>query len=338
MPVVSVVVPIYNADKYLDKCLSSLSYLNECFDILLIDDGSTDNSAKICQAFCNEYSNFHYIKKENGGPSSARNLGIYKSKTPFITFVDADDWIQPEAYNCISKKLDDKSELVCIRSQNVISEETKVDKIGHDYEIFQLDVKKLRKGVIYSNYKYVYKLIKEGYIFHGPMAKFYLTTILNQNAIRFPEKLSYGEDICFNIDYLANVKSCIAVNIRGYYYRQSESSIMHSFQRGKSQSILNFVRVLAQKMEDEDDWKLFYKTGIRQYLFALKLEFCNRKNKEEYIVRRREALEYLTKEPYAICKEMADYKDMPLNLRGMSFLVKRKAFVILNLLIKQKFK
>ncbi len=337
IPVVSVIVPIYNVEKYLDKCLSSLSYLNGCFEILLIDDGSTDGSAQICKNYCNKYSNFYYIKKKNGGPSSARNLGIYKSKTLFITFVDADDWIRPEVYNYISRKLNDKLELVCIRSQSIRTEE-RADKRNNDYETLYVDVKSLRKGLIYSDYKCIHSFIKEGYIFHGPMAKFYNAEILKQCGISFPEKLSYGEDIFFNIDYLGCIKSCIVVNVLGYYYRQTESSISHSFQKGKSQSILSFVKLLEQKMEDEEDWGLFYKTGIRHYLFALKLEFCSRRNKEKYAVRRRAALEYLVKEPYATCCEMADYKDMPFALRGMSFLVKKKAFAILDLFIKTKYR
>ncbi len=76
-----------------------------------------------------------------------------------------------------------------------------------------------------SGYKCIHSFIKEGYIFHGPMAKFYNAEILKQCGISFPEKLSYGEDIFFNIDYLGCIKSCIVVNMFEYYYRQTESSI-----------------------------------------------------------------------------------------------------------------
>ena len=191
---------------------------------------------------------------------------------------------------------------------------------------------------IYSDYKYIRNLIKKGYLFHGPVAKFYRLKILKNYEVSFPEEVSYGEDICFNIDYLEHVKTGIMVNAIGYYYRQVEASITHNLCKGKSQEILNFVIILEQKIMDEKDLTLFYKTGVRQYLFALKLEFCNRNNQESYAIRRKKALEYLDKEPFVSCCKKADYRDMSVALGGMYFLVKRRLFAVLNLLIKQKFK
>ena len=93
MPQVSIIVPIYNVEKYLSKCLESI--VNQDFfdyELLLIDDGSPDNSAEICLKFAEKDSRVKYFKKGNGGLSSARNYGIDKSSGRYIVFVDPDDF------------------------------------------------------------------------------------------------------------------------------------------------------------------------------------------------------------------------------------------------------
>ena len=93
---VSVIVPIYNAEKYLNKCLESIigqTYKN--LEIILVDDGSSDNSPIICDAWAQIDSRIRVIHKKNGGVSSARNAGIDLAQGDYIGFVDADDWIEP---------------------------------------------------------------------------------------------------------------------------------------------------------------------------------------------------------------------------------------------------
>ena len=94
---ISVIVPIYNVENYLRMCLDSIqnqTYKN--FECLLINDGSPDNSAEICREYAAKDSRFRYFEKENGGVSSARNLGIERSEGVYITFVDSDNWVEPD--------------------------------------------------------------------------------------------------------------------------------------------------------------------------------------------------------------------------------------------------
>ena len=95
---ISVIVPIYNVEKYLRQCLDSIqnqTYQN--FECLLINDGSPDNSADICREYVEKDSRFKYFEKENGGLSDARNYGIRQSKGSYLTFVDSDDWLEHDA-------------------------------------------------------------------------------------------------------------------------------------------------------------------------------------------------------------------------------------------------
>lgn len=96
---ISIIVPVYNTEKYLDKCIQSVlaqTYTN--WELLLIDDGSTDSSGIICDKYAAEDNRIRVFHKENGGVSSARNLGLDNAKGEWISFVDADDWIEPTMY------------------------------------------------------------------------------------------------------------------------------------------------------------------------------------------------------------------------------------------------
>ncbi|EFN97768.1 glycosyl transferase [Streptococcus mitis SK564] len=110
---ISIVVPIYNVEKYLRPCLNSiLSQSYEQFECLLINDGSPDNSADICREYVDKDSRFKYFEKENGGVSSARNLGIERSGGAYITFIDPDDWVESDYLEVLYRALvDEKADL-----------------------------------------------------------------------------------------------------------------------------------------------------------------------------------------------------------------------------------
>ena len=102
---ISVIVPVYNVEKYLNKCLDSIisqTYTN--LEIILIDDGSTDNCGKICDEYASKDKRIKVIHKENAGVSSARNYGIQCATGDWIMFVDSDDWIEFDAINSIRRE------------------------------------------------------------------------------------------------------------------------------------------------------------------------------------------------------------------------------------------
>ena len=101
-PLVSVIIPIYNAEKYVSKCIESIINQSYCrLEILLINDGSTDKSAEICDTYAHMDERIKVIHKLNEGVSSARNLGIDEANGEFLSFVDSDDWLMPLAYERI---------------------------------------------------------------------------------------------------------------------------------------------------------------------------------------------------------------------------------------------
>ena len=120
---VSIIVPVYNVEKYIDRCINSIidqDYAN--WELILIDDGSTDNSGKRCDQYASERSNIYVIHQKNQGVSTARNVGIQIAKGEYFLFVDSDDWISPQMLSSMLGKNKDADLIVC-DSYDVITDE-----------------------------------------------------------------------------------------------------------------------------------------------------------------------------------------------------------------------
>ena len=103
---ITVIVPVYNVEHYLEKCLDSL--INQTYknlEIIVINDGSTDNSGEICQEYAQKDNRIVYIEKENGGLSDARNVGLDKMTGSYVTFIDSDDWVELDYVEILYKKI-----------------------------------------------------------------------------------------------------------------------------------------------------------------------------------------------------------------------------------------
>jgi len=119
----SVIIPVYNTSKYIEKCLNSIlnQYMND-IELIIVNDGSTDNSEEIITKWIDEYKDkieVKYFKKENGGLSSARNFGVKHATGEYITFVDSDDYLDPQIYQHLEKYMEDKVELIKFKMSTV---------------------------------------------------------------------------------------------------------------------------------------------------------------------------------------------------------------------------
>ena len=222
---VSVIIPVYNVEKFLPKCMESVfaqTYSN--IEVILIDDGSTDNSGKICDELLANHKNMKVIHKNNGGLSSARNIGIEVASGEALFFLDSDDYISK---NCINRCVDtlerSNSDIAIIQMQYVKeNENSEVQSNGVKEEIFTAE-----QAIEESLYQRKFSCCTP--------AKLYRRNIIGD--IRFPVgRLS--EDLATCHLFLNNANKIIYTNDIGYYYRQRENSIMHKF---------NFMRLDALK-------------------------------------------------------------------------------------------
>lgn len=208
MKKVSIVIPVYNAERYIDDCLKSLiDQTYENVEIILIDDGSKDSSYDICLRYTKKYEFIKLYKKKNGGPSSARNLGIDKSNGDYICFVDSDDSVKA---NYVEKLVENSADLI-ISGVTEVYDNNKKDKSM--CEIIQ----KYNNEEIYDKFLEA----SESDVFNSPFCKLYKKNIIDNHNLKFDESIRMGEDLIFNIHYLKYCKSLIIIPECLYYYNKS---------------------------------------------------------------------------------------------------------------------
>lgn len=204
----SIIIPIYNAEKYLKNCLDiiCLSQRRD-IEVLLIDDGSDDMSSNICDEYAAKDSRFYAFHKVNGGVSSARNMGIKMAVGKFITFVDADDTVTE---SLLEYTPEEKTDLVCFNWKYTTGE---VEKENLDTAL--LSGKELKS--------FLSKHLSD-YVFRTPWAKIYRSDIIKNNNITFDIRFRLGEDNLFVLKYLAYVSCVECSSSIGYTYLRPRPS------------------------------------------------------------------------------------------------------------------
>lgn len=216
MAQISVIIPVYNCEKYIEECIKSvLKQSYKDFELILVDDGSTDSSGQICEAYALKDKRIFVIHKENGGGAGeARNVGLSNASCPFVFFIDSDDWVEPSLFEKMMKKQDEGNyDIVICGYKNIIDKNN--DKINeriiypeHAYvsedEVKKFFVSKYPEGMV-------------GY----PWNKLYKRDIIDRYHLRFP-KMRRLEDGIFNMEYFENIKSCYVLNEALCNYRLSQ--------------------------------------------------------------------------------------------------------------------
>ena len=204
---ISIILPIYNAEQYLHRCIDSIlaqSYVD--FELLLIDDGSKDSSGAICDAYAAQDSRVRVFHKENGGVSSARNLGLDNARGEYITFCDADDYVGTEWLAAYTAAMAEEVSLA-IQGYNAIDGDSTIEKklqlsIGNTIEAKRELITSLMTQGMY------------GYLW----VKLFLREIVEEHAIRFDEQSTFREDEQFVSKYLEYTSSFMCTDKVGYYY------------------------------------------------------------------------------------------------------------------------
>ncbi len=208
----SVIIPVYNAEKTLRRCVDSLlSQPHDNVEILLINDGSPDNSGEICREYERNDPCVRCIEKENGGVSSARNCGIEHASGRYLLFVDSDDYVTPDYFTSIEAALKDY-DYDLIQFSNFFSDGTRLK--NRIREAFQA---KTREKLFQ---KLIETLCKKKS--NGPVAKVFSRAVVNERCIRFPEDVEVGEDRAFFIHYSLYMNS-FCVSDRPIYIVNTEN-------------------------------------------------------------------------------------------------------------------
>lgn len=210
---ISVIVPVYNVEKYIRNCLDSI--INQTYkdlEIILVDDGSTDNSGAICDEYAQKDSRIKVIHKQNGGLSSARNAGLDNATGKYVGFIDSDDFIELDMYEKLLNTLQVTQTDVCMCGCKIVSEQGAIlFKNNLPIKIYKID--DILKDVILP-------------LETSAWNKLYKREIIG-NA-RFPEGKIHGEDLIFTLEYLTSEMTFSAIEDYSYYYVKHPSSITTS--------------------------------------------------------------------------------------------------------------
>ncbi len=235
----SIIIPTYNNARTLSRCLASI-FDNDTkaiiFDVIIVNDGSTDETANICLDFAKKYKNCKYIEQRNSGVSSARNAGIRLATKKYVMFVDGDDYLSLDWQTTVSSSIKEAggSEMIVVTDY--------IDKDVHFLE----DRTKL--------FSYITTLNKEGVRIPGPYSKIFLRRFLLDKGIKYKEDIINGEDMLFCLE------SAIAANEiyvkKGSFYRVwhngASSTSKYDYRLVESESLLNSeVEIVVGSLDHE---------------------------------------------------------------------------------------
>ncbi len=232
--ILSIIIPVYNVEQYLKECLDSVKQLNIYnYEVIIINDGSTDNSLTICKQYCKKYSNFRVITQENQGLSAARNTGISYSRGKYLTFIDSDDFINPSLFKLLLREMDKEHADVIRGDYNLYYEDIDI--------INDADRKKINIGQVISGLELIKEQLKNNKYQIVSCTSIYRTQYLIENNIFFREG-TFFEDHEFTLKVLLKKNNrVIWTNCSYYYYRQRHNSITGNINMSKIRHLINVM-------------------------------------------------------------------------------------------------
>ena len=261
---VSIIVPIYNAEKYLARCIESLTKQTyENIEIILINDGSKDNSLAICNEYKAKDKRIVVIDQENSGVGKTRNKGIDVSKGKYIVFVDSDDFANTNLIEVLVNEAKKNNADYVLGSISLLKDDSSIGTASLDNNI--CNVKEYIENVL------VKRTIN--YVCGAPYAKLFSSDIIKKNNIRFNDKLTYAEDFLFNITYLQFASKIATTSEVLYNYVLFNNNSLTNINYDKS-TFENFLqsRLLVYKQYEEVLFRI-QPTLSKEIVYQLLVEF-----------------------------------------------------------------
>lgn len=291
----TVIVPIYNGEQYLNRCVDSIvnqSYRN--IEIILVDNGSNDSTGSICDSYAEHDSRVKVIhRKECGNASIGRNAGINMATGEWITFVDADDWLEPDFYQEMFRRMPKDNDAVDIMISGGYYRNNKEgydEKMTYQNAVFD-----------YKENTQIIRIINS--MFNGMTVgivpsvtvwdRFYRTDFLNKNGILFETDIFWGEDFFLNLITLEKAGRVAGTDYIGYhYYWNNMESITHKYDPNLDIGLKTLLIKIKQNLQKENLYDCLEKsTNNRTILYILsiiKIKYFNRKNNSSYFIRKKE--------------------------------------------------
>lgn len=251
---ISVIIPVYNVEKYLDECIRSVvnqSYTD--FECILIDDGSTDRSGEICDNWAIADSRIKVVHQENQGVSVARNKGIELSQGEYIVFIDSDDWVET---NYLSDLMSDESADLVVSGDYVDRGEV---CLGANIPLADKQFDFAPEAI-----DDIHHLLKSHLIF-GPVFKRYKSAIIKNNNIKYNSLFDYGEDLLFVFEYLKYTETISTTTKVSYHYRLHSNDTLSRKYRPDFFEINYYQYGIIRELLIQ---KKVYRDNVQEYLYT----------------------------------------------------------------------
>lgn len=265
MAKVSVIVPIYNAEKYLEQCLDSIvSQTLKDIEIILIDDGSTDGSAEICKKYLSD-SRVSYYHKENEGLAAARDDGMMRANGEYIGFVDSDDWIKPDMYEKMytAAKSNDSDIVFCNCIQNEdghrFSRELPVGAYNRD---------KIKSEVLPKTLAFISKDGGKRAIRWSNCMRIYKRDTLNKNNIKFDRRLRRSQDLQLTYESMIVAQNFYYIDEPFYHNRVVSDSLSRGYTKNMWPLYTYLIEILYKDTENFKEMDLMDQMHLRAFFFA----------------------------------------------------------------------
>lgn len=248
---ISVIIPVYNTLNYLERCLKSvISQTYQNLEIICIDDGSTDGSERIVDEFAKTDERVITIHQQNKGESNARNSGLRVASGDYIAFMDCDDWIEPDMYECLAQAIEDEDADMAIagfyrefeengKKQIKVQNEKQVEPKAFNRKML---LRYLYERDAYRNFAYIWdKLYKREVIYDG-----------TDTLFLFDESMQLGGDVLFLAQCALNTKQAVYVDKAFYHYLQRTDSGCHVPDLTRKQDNIRAYRIVQQIFQKEN--------------------------------------------------------------------------------------
>lgn len=246
MPQISIIVPVYNTENFVGECIESLlAQTLHDIEIILVDDGSTDNSCEVCQRYVSRDPRVKLIRKENGGAGSARNAGIDAAKGMYVGFVDSDDFVAPQMYarlfDAATAADADCARCGCVRYLNgktlTSGSSPQFTITGNDCSDYAVAL--MGRNCFGAKFNNVNRAVYTG---------IYRTSIIRDRGIRFlSERDIMSEDTVFNFDFFSASNTICVIADCLYYYRLNEGSISRRLYAKETKKIMAFAKCMMDR-------------------------------------------------------------------------------------------
>ncbi|MGN0245888.1 MAG: glycosyltransferase family 2 protein [Lachnospiraceae bacterium] len=277
-PTISIIVPVYNVEKYLSRCIQSiLCQTFSDFELILVDDGSKDHSRAICEEFSKRDSRISVIHKENGGVASARNAALRIAVGQYVMFCDSDDYVSPDWVQQLYS-------VVCSYANAFVN--CNAWTVASDGNmVLRCDVENPNKIIRMNSYFDLYVSSLDSSLWN----KIYSGEIIRERQLRFNEDLRIGEDVIFNVEYYKTCNQIIFINSPLYFYCSNTTSLTHTYRPNNMEMHRVVFTARLQVIEEEylgnylDNWLYRFIQMLNEVFdkrntmsFRRKMQYCQK--------------------------------------------------------------